>query len=411
MFMPAYLRKKLSQICVCAVMMTVPAFIISEPLYAEYKGGDASLLKGKRKQRYKEAVSTIKSFPRAAREAFFAEMLGLAYKPDGSAAIVASSQGRSSTNKGTRYVGTDGKEHDWNSGYDTANGAKWETAKTCCVEVDVPVAMSAFSRDITKMVHRTAKVLLDDMPQEMRDLWLAQEGGMCYVAGGDSGYTGKAYVSRSEAGYDIAYPQLHQTALFTDTKGKEHKVFDLLRNETGQLWARRKEVLHTCSFLVGKKEILALFPEEMAQLKEYYKGKAKPGTESKAADTAAAPATTAAAVKLWPLAAREAFLTERLGLCYMEDGSTIYDSRAWIRKGARYISSDGKNMDWWTGSNEMRDRDEWSRVCALYEKEGHDKVMAEMKEDVERLKKAFAEHAPKKVQEKLRRSAMGTNSL
>lgn len=417
MFVPAYLRKIISQICVCAVMVTVPAVLMSEPLYAAYKGGDASLLKGKRKLRLKEAVSTIKSFPRFAREAFYAEMLGLSYKSDGSTAMVASSQGKSSTHRGARFVGTDGKEHDWHSEYNAANSSKWEVAKASCVDVDVPVALSAFSRDITKMVHRTAKALLDEMPQELRDCWLAEEGGLCYVEGGASGYSGKQYVSRSEAGYDVPHPQLLPTARFTDTNGVEHKVFELLRSETGQKWVRRKDVLHTCAYLVGKQEIFDLFPKEMAQLSKYHMEKTEAGAGSKAGGSTATPETsataetTSGALKLWPLAAREAFLVERLGLCYMKDGSSAYDSRAWVRQGARYISSDGKDSDWWSASNQMSDRDMWSKVSKLYEKEGFETVMTAMKDDVDRLKKAFAAHAPKKAQERANTTAMGSRSL
>lgn len=397
----------------CAMVRLFVVFfsvaLMLDPLHAAFKGGDTSIIKGKQKQKLKAAVSAVKSMPRIAREAFYAEMLGLSYKPDGSEAIKASSQGNSSTYRGSRFVGTDGKEHDWISEYSTTSSDKWEKAKALCKEVEVNTALAAFSSDITKMIRRTAKSLLDSMPTELRDCWLSEVGGLMYMPEGTAAYTGKDHVDRSEAGYDVPHPAIAHGALFTDTKGEEHDVYKLLGVHEKK-WLRRYNVLHTCAMQVGKEEILNLYPEEMKIMSKHHMkrtGDADP-------DAPPPPATeTAASLKTWPEEAREAFLAERLGLCFMPGGKeSPYDHRSWVRRGAHYIGIDGQEYDFWQRSEVQSDRNEWERVCRLYDREKHEEVMADMEKEAGQLRDAFEEHAPEEARKKKAgNTAMGTRSL
>lgn len=379
------------------------------PLHAAFKGGDTSIIKGKQKQKLKAAVSAVKSMPRIAREAFYAEMLGLSYKPDGAEAMKASSQGNSSTYRGSRFVGTDGKEHDWISEYSTTSSDKWEKAKALCKEVDVNTALAAFSGDITKMIHRTAKSLLDSMPVELRDCWLSEVGGLMYMKDGTPGYTGKDHVDRSEAGYDVPHPAIAHGALFTDTKGEERDIYKLLGVHEKK-WLRRYNVLHACAMLVGKEEILNLYADEMKLMSRFHRKR----TADADPDAPPPPSTeTAASLKNWPEGAREAFLAERLGLCFMP-GSTeaAYDHRSWVRHGAHYIGADGKEYDFWKRSEMQTDRSEWERVCRLYDREKHENVMSDMEAAVAQLQQSFQEHAPEAVRKrKAGNTAMGAQAL
>ena len=381
-----------------------------EPAEAAYKGGDSSLIKGKRRLRLKEAMAAIRSMPRYAREAFYAEMLGLSFKPDGEQAMEASSQGHSATRRGAHFVSSDGKEHDWLSAFSEADYNLWEKAKALALDVEVPVALSGFSREITKMVHRTAKAILDEMPTELRDCWLAETGGLCYMKGGVSAYSKKKTMLRSEAGYDVPCAKVSSRALFIDTQGKEIAKDKLFDEEVEKKWRRRYNVLHTCAYLVGLQEIQEFYPKEMALLKKNYKQRLK--DENTAAGETEAPAMasdTAVALMAWPKGAREAFLAERLWLCYMPDGSSGYDSRMWVQKGGRFIGSDGKECDFWENSNLMSNRDEWVRVSLLYDRESPDDVLEDLRAEVEALRREFNAHAPKSARDRVNNSsAMGT---
>lgn len=57
------------------------------------------------------------------------------------------------------------------------------------------------------------------------------------------------------------------------------------------------------------------------------------------------------AVKSLPKFTREAMFAERMGLCYMQNGETAYDSNHWIRGDAYFIGSDGKEHDFWKEVN------------------------------------------------------------
>ena len=387
----------------------VPIMLAPESAWAAYKGGDATLLKGKRKQKLKETTAALRSLPRFTREAFFSEMLGLSFKIDGSQAIEASSQGHSSTKRGAHFVGSDGKERDWFSDFGAVDGDRWENVKALVNEVDVPVALSSFSRDITKLLNRTAKYLLDTMPPVLRDTWLAETGGLLFLRNGKSAYTGQKKIDRSEAGYDVPHPEVVKGALFIDSEGNERKLHQVL-GEYWDQWGRRYNILHTCVFLTGKREILELCPKEMAAMSKFRKMQVL-NDVSGAPAAEEPPSDMVGALKAWPKAAREAFIVERLGLCYMPNGDSGYDSRSWVCKGARYVGADGREYDFWTHSNLISDRMEWARVSKLYDQADGD-VLENFKTEVDALKQAFNTHAPKKVRDRMNNtSAMGSKSL
>lgn len=387
----------------------VPVMLAPESAWAVYKGGNAALLKGKRKQKLKEATAALRSLPRFTREAFISEMLGLSFKIDGSQAIEASSQGHSATKRGAHFVGTDGKERDWFSDFSAVEGDRWENVKALANEVEVSVVLSNFSRDITKQLNRTAKYLLDAMPPVLRDAWLAETGGLLFLRNGKSAYTGQKKIDRSEAGYDVPHPGVVMGALFIDSEGKELKLHDVL-GEYWDQWGRRYNILHTCAFLTGKKEILELCPKEVSVMTKYRKMKVT-NEVSGAPGAAEPPSDIVGSLNAWPKLAREAFIAERLGLCYMPSGDSGYDSRAWVREGARYVGADGKECDFWKNSNLMSDRMEWDRVAKLYDQADALEVLGNFKAEVDALKQAFNTHAPKQVRDRINNtSAMGSAS-
>ncbi len=238
----------------------VAVMLLSTGVRAEYKPVDISDITGEQRKALTELWAELKRVPPLTREAFICEQLGLFFCKDYSQASSLFSGYPGTTNKDKAcFVGKGGKVTFF---WDAVNAARarWGRCYYAIRQFKADAPLVPFKKEIQKISLDTAKYLLKTMPKEHRWLILALMGDMVYNAQG----TFKPRRIRGMMGNGIMTktpPNEGNGCVFLDPEGKEHDICTLLStNNTNWRW---RQVVWRCENLVGTKDILALFPEEV----------------------------------------------------------------------------------------------------------------------------------------------------
>ena len=354
--------------------------LATPPAYGAYKPEKVTL-KGEAKRQLRETVSLIKELPDTAKEALIASSLGLFFGKDGSPKY--NSYFRKPTT-GAMYVSSAGELRDWTQTSQLIPPIQWNQVIGNMRNLGAHAVLPAFTKEVTAVIYGTAKYIIASMPEELRDAVLAEEGSLLYTDNGQKAYTGKnTYLTVDGCSVSAFHRQLSPgiTLRYRDSKGQEQNYNSIVRKYDKE-WKRRREIFAYCISYTSRKEILALFSNELSALRDAKKAEptpdtpnpgdstqaASPGTQEKGAapstttamgntvapqsGTPSSDATTLDALKKMQPLAREAWLSEIIGLCFMEDNSPVQDGNnktakgmPVLRAGAAFVGSDGRVHD------------------------------------------------------------------
>lgn len=429
--------KRVAKISPAVFAIALGLQLITHPAEAKYKPFYKVAIKGKYKSMLKETTSRLNDLATNTRQGIMAERLDLCYTLDGSRAYDwgrATGQAYFTTSEGRPLRHADAMEE--------SSPVLRQEAYNKVNEMGNDAVFPSYTKEITAIVHSTAKTLYSVMPQLLRDAWLAEESGLLYTNNGKDAYLSKSLVLRtgSEKELRISRPANSNDALFVDSTGTEHKYADAQQEMEKEKWKLRWIVLLQCERLVGKKEILSLFADDVKTLrrnrnqmasdkaaqstpvetaKPEPKPEPKPTAEPVAPPAAPAPAAPpqdptkiSAAVEPWremTQIQREAFLVERAELCYMPDASNCFDERGWLKNGAKFIGTDGKEHDFHVECRSSQPG-KWERAASKSRQEGREKIVEALKEEVIALRlAAFVYHL--KTLSPLKRQALLSKML
>lgn len=226
----------------------------------------ASSAPSSKDERLQEPLKLIRRILPHCREAWLAEKMGLAYKEDGSRAY---SQGEEAYGN-SFYVESNGNARDIGSSlkdaYITRNALRrWNDDKEALI--------AEFPNITRRLALQTAKKHLQSMPQPLRDAWLAEMAGLCYVDGGSgSAYYPAPREVKLENGnsYSLIMGNINQ-ASFVDSKGEKQTMKGCNdKYDAKTKWGQRCQALYVCLKYIDRQEIFKAFPAEMAALRKNY---------------------------------------------------------------------------------------------------------------------------------------------
>ena len=322
----------------------------------------------------RKSIAALKTLPKPLRETYIADSLRLCFSPSGGSAYGYDKEkhgDRWFTYSTAHFVGSDGKVYPL---WATANRKKEKReeaaiaiAKKGMDDICAEAVFAGLADEVTEMCIKTAKNRLEIFPAAVRDCFIAEKAKLLYLPGGGNPYTGekgtrKFYATNIVNDYDY----VHSNTKFIDSKGVErdfHETLKLLeqRNEYSNAW----DLASLCVKLCGEEEFLFAYAKEWEAMKMFRK-KVSDGSfiASKNVDKEtnntknSEIVTYVSALKGLPRQMREAYLAERLGLCFMPDGKAAYEENSHIStregvrvshyhayNGARFIGSNGKEYD------------------------------------------------------------------
>ena len=363
---------KLLRISALAFLLSVPA------LYAAYSP-EVHLPKEKQTAARKGTMA-LKSLPRAVRQAYIAEKLGLCYLPNGGYAY--QKEATSGTVEGVAasyyyaytaavFVGSDGRVYGLRETQKKKDARPQDDelvkrAQRAIYECSPESVFAGLSDEITQMCLKTAKNRLDALPQPVRDCFFAELDGLFYMPDGKSAcssFKGKYRANGTDV--MIEFPEVYKGARFVDSNGVEQDYYDVLDNQrkSREVYGNAWTLAALCAELVGKEEVLRLYADEIKLMRKYRKdiddhGAPKVDKKQQAAATQPKKPEVVRgvnALRSLPRQMREAYLAERMGLCFMSNGEPAYDDKWCIstreglrvrhyspKSGAHFIASNGK---------------------------------------------------------------------
>ena len=369
------------------LLAVIAVGLCSAPATAAYKPENVPTLKGDSKKQLSQALSALKALPRFTREAILADMLGLTFTANGNSA--KSSNGEQSG--ASLFIGSDAKRHEYWADARKVSSGKWSEAWELVSRNSREAVLAPYAKDITRLVLRNAKHHLNNMPEPLRDAWLAYTADLLYLPGGQSAYTGEEFYT-IDNGTKLTVKSYDARATFMDTTGQQGNVKELV-TQYNKLWFRRWLILCNCVQLVGKDDILALFPKELEALIKHHESKAladhidpqqihlpepPPGTD---------PAKVQKAqefLKTCPLETREALMADMLQLTFTTTGESSSASNGWRVGSAYYFGTDDNKHLYWDGTR-LIGSNKWSDAWAHINSAGMDALLHACSAEVYRL--------------------------
>lgn len=338
-------------------------------------------------------VSYLKSLPKSVRWTFMAERLGFLFiPPNGKSGHNEYDQGW--ILEGSHFIGVDGVEYDALTEYNScADHDEWNANSEKVDRLGREYVFAKLSREVTALVLKNAKYQLDSMAKEQperRDMYLAYLAKLCYLPDGKS--PNEQEITRmGPHKKNINFCDYDDKGYkFVDTEGVEHD-FDEVNKKAASMGGDRWMILNVCTYHVGKKDILALFPEEVKKLRANYKKRLKelqdgtsekqpaedktsnskqekPGEQQSGVPTVLAKKvganyqpvdlskeseeneeTIRSVVEYLqglPNSLRWDFIAEKLGLLFMpQDADYGQQGNSWAKPGAHFIGADGIEYD------------------------------------------------------------------
>ena len=294
--------------------------------WAEYKPVDVSDIKGDQRKQLMEAVRGVNKMPAPARDCYVCEQLGLCFHLDGRE-VGALNQGCPATRNANeaKFVSKAGRLSAWQDAVNSAGGQwgkSWEEAQ----KFKSGAVLRFFKKNIDCIVCNTAKYLLKEMPDITRYAMLASIGRMLYKEDGTtlpaSGYSARVRIG---SGFDVNYNgNAGDGYSFMDPAGRECSLKDAFAADSKKkCW---RDTVRRCENLVGARDILALFPDEVKAMRKYYKQKLAQEKEQKSETNKA---LLAAADEMLASLPNEdlkyAKIAAAVGLYYQDHGNAGYN--------------------------------------------------------------------------------------
>ena len=239
--------------------------------WAEYKPVDVSDIQGEQRKQLTELVRNVGKMPAQSRDAFLCEQLGLCFATDGSKVM---GKGPSTTASKAFFVGRSGRPISFMQAYKAS--PVWSKCYDVNRRIDQtkPGALLSFlKKDVDRVVYNTAKYLMNEMPDDMRWSLLAMLDKKLYYQDGRSASEKKVDFSL-ECGIKVSCWGDWPNSYFVGANGEEARVADARKKEERwERYFRWYDIVLRCANLVGNKDILALFPEEVKAMRKHYKQK------------------------------------------------------------------------------------------------------------------------------------------
>ena len=245
--------------------------VFTDCVYAAYKPVDVSDIKGVKRKELMETVKKVRQLPPITRECFLAEQLGLMFCKDGSQSMFIY-QGAPGTchYQGKAFFAGRGQRPMNYSEVDKSKfwGEIYEEVKFFKKDA----ALGFFRKDVETVVRNTAKYLLKNMPDEHRWALLATFDKKIYHQDGSDAWKGYRTEATMDCGIKYIWHGDTDRALYTGPDGKERKIKDIYEDPVQRVrYTRWRQIVERCENLIGAKDILALFPEEVEAIREQYK--------------------------------------------------------------------------------------------------------------------------------------------
>ena len=241
--------------------------------WAGYKPVDVSGIQGEQRKQLAELARNVGRMPAQSRDAFLCEQLGLCFAADGSQVMWCKKNRLGTTASKAFFVGRSGRPLPF------AQAIKASPVWSKCYEANYQInqtkpgaIFSFFKKDVDRVVHNTAKYLMNEMPDDMRWSLLAMLDRKLYYQDGRSASEKKVDFSL-ECGIKVScWGGDWANSYFVGANGEEAKVEDARRKEgRWERYFRWYDIVLRCANLVGNKDILALFPEEVKAMRKHYK--------------------------------------------------------------------------------------------------------------------------------------------
>ena len=402
------------------------------PAEAAYKPKISSKMGGQAMKDVQKVVSALKAMPKPVRWTFYAEKLGLLFMPP-NATNGHNSEGY--MRDGAHFIGVDGMEYDAKAEY-IARPQNPDTWNILCgpslARLGREVVFSKLSSDVTAFVLENAKYHLEKMAEEMpeiRDLYLAFIAKLCYQTDGKSPYD--TLVTLTDPSPNKQKFQVHEIGgrgcKFVDTQGVEHEYDDVCKKYVTHVAGGRWFIMHVLTNLVGRKDILALCPDEVKKLRANYKkkmqelgaGATEPKEDNEEETSEPSEKAESLAAKLGVTyrsktnadrmggqfkkdlqsvrkylgslskSQRWFFMAERLGLLFMpQNGAVGVQDSGWYIVGAHFIGANGLEYDAHAELdviNNKGTRSEWNKYTDITERLGREVIFSQFPEEVAEL--------------------------
>ena len=395
------------------------------PAEAAYKPKITSKMGRQAMKDVQKAVATLKAMPKPIRWTFYAEKLGLLFMPPNGARGHDSKTGNMLG--GSHFIGVDGMEYDAKAEFDARPSKEaWGFCALAVERLGREVVFSKVSSEVTALVLENAKYHLEKMAEEQperRDMYLAFTAKLCYLPDGKSPY-GKLKTRTGPHKQPVQCYELDRSCLFVDTEGTEHK-FDDVAKKYADPNSARWWILDVCVHHVGRKDILALCPDEVKKLRANYKKKmqelgvsATEPKEDKEVEETSAPSEKAESLakklgvtyrpktnadrmggqfkkdldsvvsylKSLPKTLRWSFIAERMGLMFMpQDGGNGYGSNGWFENGAHFIGANGLEYDSRAEVDARPSIEAWRSTSVLTDRLGREVVFSKLPDEAAEL--------------------------
>ena len=314
--------------------------------WAGYKPVDVSDIKGEQRKQLMEAVRGVNKMPAPAKDCYVCEQLGLCFHMDGREAgsIYHGYPGTSGGAK-AKFVSKTGRLSAWRDAVNSAGG-QWGKSWDEAHQFKPGAVLSFFEKNVDSIVHNTAKYLLKEMPDITRYAMLASIGRMLYKADGTtlpaSGYSAKVRIG---SGFDVNYNgNASDGYSFIDPTGRECSLQEAFAADAKK--KRWRDTVRRCENLIGARDILALFPEEVKAMRRHYKQRLAQVKEQKDAIANEAIKQADAMLQTLPSDAQERLIAEAAGMYYDPENygysGTDWKTTSVSAKGALYLGNGSK---------------------------------------------------------------------
>ena len=318
--------------------------------WAGYKPVDVSDIQGEQRKQLAELARDVGRMPAQSRDCFLCEQLGLCFAADGSQVMWCKENRLGTTASKAFFVGRSGRPLPFAQAYKgTPVWGKCYEKNHQINQTKPGALLSFFKKDVDRVVHNTAKYLMNEMPDDLRWSLLAMLDRKLYYQDGRSA-SEKKHEFSLECGIKVSYyygEGDYQNCYFVGANGEEAKVEDARRKKGhGERHDRWYHIVLRCANLVGNKDILALFPEEVKAMRRHYKQRLTQVKEQKDATINEAIEQADAMLQTLPSDAQERLIAEAAGMYYdpenYEHNGTDWKTGTIWTKGALYLGNGSK---------------------------------------------------------------------
>lgn len=207
------------------------------------------------------AAEYIRNLPKSVRETWICEAMGACHMKDSSSVLSE----RRWIKKDASYVNSDAQERPFWEDQKNTLGA-WGYLQTLLPNGKMD-ALPALTEETEALSMAAIKYHLLHLPQLMRDAWLCEFAGLCYVPGSSvDAYEPHEY--KTENNNTNKTKWIKRSAAFTDTQGVQHLATERVSywGSCGKVW----DIMSVCVKYCDIRKVLGMFPQEVDTLRRNY---------------------------------------------------------------------------------------------------------------------------------------------